>query len=162
MSFPTPFARYEAEVLPAWIDANNHMNMAYYVVIFDLATDEMWDDLGIGIAYKHATSNGTFAARGHIAYENEMLLGERGRVSSRIIGVDSKRLHTAHELFRLHDGKRAATFELLSLHVDLVSRRVAPWPDHILAGLTAAAAAHAALPLPDWVGRPIAIPGTKA
>ena len=158
MSFPTPFARYEAEVLPAWIDANNHMNMAYYVVIFDLATDDMWDELGIGAAYKRGSAHGTFAARGHIAYENEMRLGERGLVSSQIMGVDAKRLHTVHELVRRQDGKRAATFELLSLHVDLEARRVTPWPAHVLTGLEAAAAAHAALPRPDWVGRPIGLP----
>lgn len=161
MSFPTPFVRYEAEVLPAWIDSNNHMNMAYYMVIFDLATDEMWEAMGIGATYKRNSTNGTFTARAHISYENEMLLGDRGRVSSQIIGLDSKRLHTVHELFRLHDGKRAATFEMLSLHVDLSVRRVAPWPEAQLRSLQSAAAAHAALPVPDWAGRPIAIPGAR-
>src|SRR5690348_3801768 len=38
MEFPT----CEGVVLPEWIDANGHMNLAYYVVLFDLATDAMY------------------------------------------------------------------------------------------------------------------------
>ena len=158
MDFPTPFARYETEVLPAWIDGNNHMNMGYYVVLFDLATDEIWDALGIGRGYKQATQCGTFAAEAHIVYEREMLVGERGRVHSRVIGFDAKRLHVAHELYRISDGVRAAAQEFLFLHVDLAIRRVVPWPADVLARLGVAAAAHATLPPPDWTGRRIALP----
>jgi len=41
--------------------------------------------------------------------------------------------------------------------VDLGIRRVAPWPPWLWARLEAAAAAHAVLPRPDWVGRRIAM-----
>jgi acyl-CoA thioester hydrolase len=162
MSFPTPFDRYETEVLPAWIDGNNHLNMGYYVVLFDLATDELWDALGIGREYKRAAQCGTFAAEAHIVYEREMLVGERGRVHSRVLGCDGKRLHVAHELFRVKDGVRAAAQEFLFLHVNLDIRRVVPWPAEVLARLEAAAAAHAALPPPDWTGRRIALPAKVA
>jgi acyl-CoA thioester hydrolase len=162
MEFPTPFARYEVEVPPAWIDANDHLNMGYYVVLFDLATDEMWDALGIGREYKRTDRCGTFAAEAHIVYEREMLLGERGVVHSRILGVDAKRLHVAHELFRRKDGLRAAAQEFLFLHVNLDIRRVAPWPPAVLARLREAAASHARLPPPDWTGRRIALPAQVA
>lgn len=158
MEFPTPFARYETEVLPAWIDGNNHMNMGYYVVLFDLATDEIWDALGIGKEYKRTDRCGTFAAEAHIVYEREMLLGERGIVHSRVLGCDAKRLHVAHELFRMKDGLRAAAQEFIFLNVNLDIRRVVPWPGPVLARLRAAAAAHASLPPPDWTGRRIALP----
>ena len=29
MSIPAPFDRYEGEVLAEWIDANDHMNLAF-------------------------------------------------------------------------------------------------------------------------------------
>ena len=158
MSFPTPFARYEFEVLPAWIDGNKHMNMGYYTVMFDLATDEIWAELGIGFDYKRERGCGTFAAEAHIVYENEMLLGERGVVHSRVLGCDAKRLHVTHEAFREKDGKRAAAQEFIFLNVDLGIRRVVPWPEDILARLRAAEAAHAALPPMAWVGRRVALP----
>jgi acyl-CoA thioester hydrolase len=162
VSFPAPFVRYEVEVQPSWIDANDHMNMGYYVVMFDLATDELWDALGIGKEYKRIRRLGTFAVEGHILYENEMLLSDRGHVRSRVIGHDRKRLHVAHELIRARDGKRAASHELLFLHIDLEIRRVAPWPEDILTRLAAAERAHASLPPLDFVGRRIALPTSTA
>jgi hypothetical protein len=35
MIIPAPFDRYEGEALPEWVDANDHMNLAYYTVLFD-------------------------------------------------------------------------------------------------------------------------------
>ena len=161
MTIPAPFARYEGEVLPAWIDANGHMNLAYYIVLFDYATDMLFDALDIGIGYKNATGNGTFAAESHILYERELLAGERVRVVSRILAHDEKRLHFAHEMFAAADPRRAAAQELRDLHIDLARRPVAPFPPAARERGARAAAAHAGLPWPDWVGRRIAMPDPR-
>jgi acyl-CoA thioester hydrolase len=79
-------------------------------------------------------------------------------VTIQILLADDKRLHLAHEMFRLDDGERAATQELLFLHVDLKARRVTPFPPELRARVHAAAAAHAHLPRPDWVGRHLGMP----
>jgi acyl-CoA thioester hydrolase len=159
VAIPAPFARYEGEVLPEWIDYNGHLNLAYYVVLFDQATDLLFDALGIGVAYKNETGLGTFAVETHNLYERELLLGERVRVSSQILGADAKRLHVAHEMLRLPGGERAAMQELMFLHVDLRARRVVSFPRAAFEGVAAGAAAHAHLPRPDWTGRHIAMPG---
>jgi acyl-CoA thioester hydrolase len=159
MSIAAPFDRYRGEVLPEWIDANGHLNLAYYVVLFDYATDALFDAIGIGLRYKEATNHGTFAAETHNLYERELLVGEGVRVATQILGTDSKRLHFAHEMFSLASGQRAATQELMYLHIDLAARRVVPWPSEARERLATAAAAHARLPRPDWVGRRIAMPG---
>jgi acyl-CoA thioester hydrolase len=158
MSFPTPFDRYRGEVLPAWIDANGHMNLAYYIVLFDCATDALFDAIGIGLSYKDATNHGTFVVETHNLYERELLVGERVRVATQILGADSKRLHLAHEMFSLGSGERAATQELMYLHIDLSARRVVPWLADVRERVNAAAAAHARLPRPHWAGRRIAMP----
>lgn len=158
MSFPAPFDSGEGEVLPEWIDANDHMNLAYYIVLFDRATDVLYEEFDIGPAYKQRANCGTFAAETHNLYEQELLLGERVRIDTYVLGVDAKRLHLAHEMFRLSDGARAATQELMYLHVDLVARKVSPWPEAIRARLEEARVAHAALPRPAWIGRRIAMP----
>jgi acyl-CoA thioester hydrolase len=158
-TFPTPFAEYEGEVLPGWIDSNDHMNLAYYVVLFDNATDAIYDALGLGAAeYKAATNHGTFAVETHTLYDRELRLGAQVRVVTHVLGVDAKRLHLAHEMFRLSDGERAAAQEIMFLHVDLGSRRVVPWPAHLHARMQQAAQAHAVLKRPDWVGRRVAMP----
>jgi acyl-CoA thioester hydrolase len=158
MNFPAPFERYQGEVLPEWIDANDHMNLAYYTVLFDYATDALFDAVGIGRHYKDSTNHGTFVAETHNLYERELLLGDRVRVATQILGVDGKRLHLAHEMFMIASGRRAATQELMYLHVDLAARRVVPFPHDIRRRVAAAAAAHTHLPRPDWAGRHIAMP----
>jgi acyl-CoA thioester hydrolase len=157
MSIPAPFARFEGEVRPEWIDANGHLNLAYYIVLFDQATDALFDALGIGIAYKEATNHGTFAVETHNLYEQELLLGERVRVATQILAADHVRLHIAHEIFAAMTGRRAATQELMYLHVDLAARRVVPFPPAVSERVAAAVEAHAILPRLDWVGRRIAM-----
>jgi acyl-CoA thioester hydrolase len=151
--FPAPFDRYRGEVRPEWIDINGHMNLAYYTVLFDYATDMMFDLLDLGLAYRRRTDLGTFVTETHNRYERELLVGDKVRVAIQILFADDKRLHLAHEMFRLDSGERAATQELLFLHVDLKARRVTPFPPELKARVHVATAAHAALPRPAWVGR---------
>jgi acyl-CoA thioester hydrolase len=158
MPIETPFAQYEGEVLPAWIDSNGHMNLAYYVVLFDYGTDAIFEALGFGHAYRIASNCGSFAVESHTLYERELLLGERVLIRSLVLGADTKRMHLAHEMIRLADGSRAAMQELMYLHVDLSVRRVAPFPHELRDRLAEAAATHAAVGRPDWVGRRIALP----
>jgi acyl-CoA thioester hydrolase len=153
-----PFARYEGKVLPEWIDMNGHMNLAYYTVLFDYATDLLFETIGIGRQYKDETGYGTFVVETHNRYERELLVGERVRVKTLILGTDEKRIHLAHEMFRRGGGARAATQELLFLSIDLSRRRVVPFRPDAWARLTAASAGHFALPRPDWTGRHIALP----
>lgn len=155
MEFPCS----EGEVLPQWIDANGHMNLAYYVVLFDQATDALYDHIGVGQAYRDATGNSTFTAETHTLYENEVRLGERVRVVPHLLGVDAKRLHYFHEMFHAERGHRVAAQELIALHIDLRIRRVTPFPPDLLARLQAAVRAREDQPLPKGVGRRIAMPG---
>jgi acyl-CoA thioester hydrolase len=159
MSLPAPFDCYKGEVLPQWIDANGHMNLAFYTVLFDYATDALFDAIGIGLSYKDRTNHGTFAAETHNLYERELLVGDRVRIATQILGADGKRLHLAHEMYMLATSQRAATQELMYLHVDLAARRVVPFLGATRERVAAAAAAHARLPQPDWAGRRIRMPG---
>ena len=151
--FPAPFDRYRGEVRPEWIDHNGHMNLAYYTVLFDYATDQLFDLLDLGLTYRRRTDLGTFVTETHNRYERELLAGDKVRVTIQVLFADDKRLHLAHEMYRLDDGERAATQELLFLHVDLRERRVTPFPAELRARVHAAVAAHASLPRPAWVGR---------
>jgi acyl-CoA thioester hydrolase len=158
LTIAAPFACYEGAVLPEWIDLNGHMNLAYYTVLFDWATDLLFETIGIGRQYKDMTGHGTFVVETHNRYERELLVGEKVRVASQILGADAKRIHLGHEMFRLADGKRSATQELLFLSIDLARRRVVPFQPEAQQRVSRAAAAHAVLPRPDWAGRHIALP----
>jgi len=148
----------EGSVLPEWIDNNDHMNLAYYVLLFDQATDTVYDALGIGQTYRAATGNSTFTAEAHIIYERELRVGERVRITSYLLGADTKRLHYFHEMFHAEQGHRVAAQELLALHIDLRVRRTTAFAPELLERLQAAAAPRAGEKLPEGVGRRIAMP----
>jgi acyl-CoA thioester hydrolase len=153
-----PIVEHEDIVRPEWIDSNGHMNLAYYVVVFDLATDKLYSALGIGDAYRDATGNSCFTAETHTVYEREVRLGERLRVHTWLLGVDAKRVHYFHELFHAESGERSAVQELMALHIDMRVRRVAPFPEAQRTALENAVAKYAPSQLPKGAGRRIAMP----
>ncbi len=155
----THVIEHEAVVLPEWIDSNGHLNLAYYVVIFDLATDAFYDALGIGNAYREATGNSCFTAETHTVYEREVHVGDKVLVRCWLLGADSKRLHYFHEMFHVESGERAAVQELMALHIDMNVRRVAPYPPEQQAALAEAVAKYVPAEPPKGAGRRIAMPG---
>ena len=149
---------YTDSVRPEWIDSNGHMNLAYYVVVFDLGTDRLYDVLGIGNAYREATGNSCFTAETHTLYEREVKVGEPLRVATTLLGADAKRLHYFHEMFHGTDGHRVAAQQLIALHIDMGVRRVAPFPPDRQTAIDAALRAQGNRPLPPGVGRRIELP----
>lgn len=153
-----PFERYRTSVIQDWVDYNGHMNVAYYVLAFDHGADALFDALGIGAGYLARSRHSVFALQAHVAYERELQLDDPLIVRSTVLAADRKRLHLFHEMFHGTAGWRAAAMESMALHVDMTTRRSAPFPPDLLAGLEAAAARHAALSRPDGIGRAIAMP----
>jgi acyl-CoA thioester hydrolase len=149
----------ESVVRPEWIDANGHMNLAYYVVAFDLATDTLYDALGIGQAYRDSTPFSCFTAETHTLYEREMLVGEKLRVGAHVLARDDKRLIYFHEMFHAETGERVAAQELLALHIDMRIRRVTPFPEDRRAAIDAVLRAREGAQLLKGAGRRIALPG---
>lgn len=135
------------------------MNLAYYVVVFDLATDALYAALDIGDAYRDASGNSCFTAETHTLYEREVHLGDKLRVRSWLLGADSKRVHYFHEMFHVDSGERSAVQELMALHIDMRVRRVAPMPEEKQAALQAAVKQYAPATPPKGAGRKIALPG---
>jgi acyl-CoA thioester hydrolase len=154
---PMP-APHEETVRPEWIDYNGHMNVAYYVLAFDHATDKLLDALGIGEAYRRAANGSFFIVESHVVYRRELRLGDGLRVETEILGYDDKRLHGFSRMFRTAGGELAATYEFLGLHMDMTARRSAPFPAPALARLRAMADRHGARSRPAEVGRSIRLP----
>lgn len=141
---------------PEWIDYNGHLNMAYYNVLFDRGVDQVWDLLGFGPDYITTRGLTTYTAEFHVRYLRELHLGDAVRVRFQLLDHDTKRFHFYQELIHT-DGWIAASAEGLSLHIDMSGPRVAPMPPDIMANMAALLARHAALPVPETVGKPIGI-----
>ncbi|MGY4623208.1 thioesterase family protein [Bradyrhizobium sp. USDA 4486] len=151
-----PFLSSEMHVEPSWIDHNGHLNMAYYHVLLDRASDEFWVSLGLGPRYIETTRCSTFAAECHIRYLREVHLKDQVRTAIFLIGADEKRLHTFRQLYR-SDGSLAATSENMSLHVDLNTRKVVAFPSEIKDRLQAVVQLHQRLTPPSGIGRRISM-----
>lgn len=161
MIIDTPFDRFTDRIKPEWTDYNGHMNVAYYLVVFDNATDSFYDWLGLDRAYRQQSNCSTFTLEGHITYDRELLEGDPVRVTSRLIDFDAKRLHYFHEMYHAEQGYLAATNELLGIHIDMGIRRSSPMPDRMLQRLEMVKQAHAKLPPAPQIGRRIGIASKK-
>lgn len=154
---PLPYEPYRAEVAPEWVDYNGHMNVAYYVLAFDRATDLLLDHLGIGEAYRRSSNHSIFALEAHVTYLHELRQDDAFTVGTRVIDADTKRLHLFHTMVADTIGEIAATLEAMALHVDLAGPRAAPLPEQAFARIEALLAAHRQLPEPPQLGHRITI-----
>jgi len=145
------------QILPAWTDQNGHMNVAYYVLAFDQATDTLYNELGIGWSYLDRTGRSTFTLAMNVDYLAEVFAGESVRIVSRLIDCDHKRVHYFHEMHHVAKAYLAATTEALSIHINMATRRSEPFPPDVQTRLAEMKSAHAAFPLPTQVGRKLGI-----
>ncbi|HZH51355.1 MAG TPA: thioesterase family protein [Microvirga sp.] len=159
--FFAPFVSSTMRVLPAWIDYNGHMNMAYYHVLFDRAVEEGFGLVGLGHDYLEERKASFFAAEIHTVYKRELKVHDEVRVTLQLVDFDEKRIHYYLEIRHATEGWTAASMEGLSLHMDMVTRKVTPFPDDIAANLAVMKAAHARLPRPQALGRVIGIPARR-
>jgi acyl-CoA thioester hydrolase len=153
-----PFVSSTMTVEPAWIDYNGHLNVAYYNLLIDRAVDEAFELVGLGTEYLRTRNASYFAAEAHLRYLRELPVHTPVRTTIRLLDFDAKRIHFFAELHHATEGWVSATSEQLALHIDMATRRVAPWPDDVLTGLAAMKAAHAALPPPEGIGGRIVMP----
>ena len=126
----------EGVVVPEWIDINGHMNVAFYVLAFDKAVDDLWAQLGITEDYILSGAGTTFAVECHVTYQRELREGDRYVLTSQILAYDEKRIHQFQRMYHSEERFLSATAEWMNLHVDLGTRRVAPWPESVLQALS--------------------------
>ena len=133
-----PAAPPLAFVRPDWVDTYGHMNMGFYLVVFDMATDQLWPQLGLGPPFR-ARGLGTFAAETWVNYVREVREGMPLSCTSEVLCHDAKRLLAVHRMHHATEGWLAAENEVLYLCVDLGPRRVTSWPEDVLARFSAIA-----------------------
>jgi acyl-CoA thioester hydrolase len=152
-----PLTIFETRVRPEWIDYNGHMNVAYYLTVFDLALDAFNDLVGLGKEYRDKTRNSLFALETRLTYQREVLVNDPLRVTLQLIDLDEKRIHFFERLYHADKDTLMATAEQLVTHVDLTRRHSSPFPPAIMHKLESLMAAHRKLPRPAEIDRAIGI-----
>ena len=112
------------KVIKEYTDYNNHLNVAYYVRIFDIAADVMLDNFKMGGVSAKKDKKTTFVAEMHTIYNQEVRLGEEVETYVTYVDHDKKRIHYKLSMFHKEKKYLAATNEVISLYVDLSKRKV--------------------------------------
>ena len=108
-----------------WTDYNDHLNMAYYVLIFDIAWEVILEKFNMGEHSAKTTKMSTMVVETHTTYNREVKEGDEVDVVLSHFDHDNKRLHYKLEMYDKTKNTLSATTEVLSLYIDLNIRKVA-------------------------------------
>ena len=112
-----------------WTDYNNHMNMAYYVLVFDQVWENMLEKFKMGENSAKTKNMSTMVVETYTTYNNEVKEGDEVEINLTFFDHDKKRLHFKMEMIEKSSQKLSATLEMLSLYIDLNKRKVAEFED---------------------------------
>ena len=118
------------KIIKDWIDYNNHMNVSYYLLIFDkFGADILNDTFKMGEHSAKTTNKSTMIVESHITYNQELQLNDEVDINCVYFDHDKKRLQYKMEMIHKEKKFLASTIEVLALYVDLNSRKVSEFED---------------------------------
>lgn len=139
---------YQTVARAEWTDRNEHVNIRYYVAVFDDAGDAFYPTVGLSDADHLRRGSGTMDLEHHTHFLREVRTGDRLAVYLRIAGVSAKRFHYVMFLMNQSTGQLASIFECVNTFVDLAQRKSAPWPEDVRRALQSLLEKHRALSWP--------------
>ena len=118
------------KIISDWIDYNNHMNVSYYLLIFDkYGADVLNEIFKMGEHSAKTTGKSTMIVESHITYNKELQLNDEVDINCVYFDHDKKRLQYKMEMIHKDKKYLASTIEILALYVDLNERKVTEFED---------------------------------
>jgi acyl-CoA thioesterase FadM len=111
------------DVEPPWIDYSGHMNNAYFLIPFEMAVVDLAEIFDLSRAYRERTDRALFTVQSQITHLQEVVLGDRLSVATRLLDASDKAIHVYCRMFKTSSDSEVALFETVLLHVDLRQRR---------------------------------------
>ena len=112
------------KIIKEWTDYNNHMNLSYYILVFDKGAEVFLSKFKMGEHSAKTTKKSTMVVETHTTYNNEVKEGDKVDVFLTHFDHDKKRLHYKLEMYEKSKSILSATTEVLSLYIDLNQRKV--------------------------------------
>ena len=113
------------KIIKEWTDYNGHMNLSYYILIFDMGAEVILSKFKMGEHSAKATKKSTMVVETHTTYNQEVKEEDEVDVVLSHFDHDNKRLHYKLEMYDKAKDTLSATTEVLSLYIDLNIRKVA-------------------------------------
>ena len=113
------------KIINEWTDYNGHMNLAFYILVFDKGAEKILSKFKMGEQSAKTTKKSTMAVESHTTYNNEVKENEEVDVYLSYFDHDKKRLHYKLEMYEKSKNILSATTEVVSLYIDLNIRKVA-------------------------------------
>jgi len=113
------------KIINDWTDYNNHMNLSYYILVFDKAAEKILSKFNMGEEAALKTKRSTMVVETHTTYNNEVKEGDEVDVYLSYCDHDKKRLHYKLEMYEKSKNVLSATTEVLALYINLDLRKVA-------------------------------------
>lgn len=118
-----------------WEDRNGHVNVQFYLTLYELGGYRIFEETGHGEDWLRDNAFGMFDLEHHLNYLAEITVGQRVICYNRIVAVNPKRFHGIYFIVNHSAGRLACTLEYVTAGVDLGTRRTAPFPEELAAGL---------------------------
>ena len=113
------------KIINEWTDYNNHMNLSFYILVFDKAAEKILSQFKMGEEAAKKAKRSTMVVETHTTYNNEVKEGEDVEVFISYFNHDEKRLHYKLEMYEKSKNILSATTEVLALYINLDLRKVA-------------------------------------
>ena len=113
------------KIIKEWTDYNNHMNVSYYILVFDLGAEVILSKFKMGEHSAKTTKKSTMVVETHTTYNQEVKEGDEVDVFISYFDHDNKRLQYKLEMYDKAKNTLSATTEILALYIDLNIRKVA-------------------------------------
>jgi len=120
------------KIITDWTDYNGHMNLAFYIHLFDQGWDVLLDKFQMGGDSAKFEKRSTFAVESHTKYIKEVKEGDEVDINLLFLDRDTKRMVYQLEIFNKSGNYRAATSEVCSIYVNLDLRKVTEIESHKL------------------------------
>ena len=120
------------KIIKEWTDYNNHMNLSYYILVFDLGAEVFLSKFKMGENSAKTTKKSTMVVETHTTYNNEVKEGDEVDIFLSHLDHDKKRIHYKLEMYEKSKNILSATTEVLSLYIDLNHRKVVEFEEEKL------------------------------
>jgi acyl-CoA thioester hydrolase len=112
------------KIIKEWTDYNGHMNLSYYILVFDIGAEVILSKFKMGEHSAKTTKKSTMVVETHTTYNQEVKEGDEVDVFISYFDHDNKRLLYKLEMYDKIKNTLSATTEILALYIDLNIRKV--------------------------------------